>query len=183
MAWRPICTVIQRVYQAVVRVCMSRARERAKKNGCHSHLHAGGTGTPTPMTGLYPGNNSMLGATALGGSLEDVAAFNEHDRKLRALQQHQLLLQQQQIWAARQFLIQQQMETQQNLNRLRGLMNANAEMRPQRAATQDMTLSIQSRLLTEFRNSKNKKYELKASSSNNMHFLSCPLTPLSLSLV
>lgn len=84
-----------------------------------------------------------------------------NDRKLL---QQQLLIQQQQqqlLAARQQLLLQQQMQTLDSpqLNRLRAMASNNPPLR----VSQDMALSIQSRLLTEFRNSKSKKYELKVS--------------------
>ncbi|KAI8147431.1 armadillo-type protein [Fennellomyces sp. T-0311] len=102
-----------------------------------------------------------------------VMDHNVSDQKLRALQQiqqqqqQQLLMQQQQhqhqLLARQQQLLLQQHVAQNldspNLSRLRGLQETTTMRSPR--ATQDLALSIQSRLLTEFRNSKSKKYELK----------------------
>ncbi|CAO3685561.1 unnamed protein product [Rhizopus stolonifer] len=76
---------------------------------------------------------------------------NITDKKLRAIQQQQLLIQQQQqqlLAARQQLLLQQQMQL---------------KPRSERASpsSQDMAMSIRSPLLEEFRNSKNKKCELK----------------------
>jgi hypothetical protein len=84
------------------------------------------------------------------------------DKKLRALQyqQQQILIQQQQqqlLAARQQLLLQQQMQNfNQPLSRGRSAANEGKNQ-------QDMAMSIRSPLLEEFRNSKNKKYELSVS--------------------
>lgn len=98
-----------------------------------------------------------------GFSLGDAALADATDKRLRALQiqQQQLLIQQQQqqlLAARQQLLLQQQMQSlgQHGLNRSRAHDPFRVHQTPQ-----DMTLSIRSPLLEEFRNSKSKKYELK----------------------
>ncbi|KAL7331262.1 mRNA binding protein puf3 [Mucor circinelloides] len=108
--------------------------------------------------------------------------LSNNDKKLRALQlqQQQILIrqQQQQLLAARQQLLLQQQRYGNAQNTSTGNMNqhhanhARSHRQQQqqqqhqqdhssRSPSQDLALSIRSALLEEFRNSKNKKYELK----------------------
>ncbi|KAL9537449.1 hypothetical protein MBANPS3_011765 [Mucor bainieri] len=113
--------------------------------------------------------------------------LSNNDKKLRALQlqQQQILIrqQQQQLLAARQQLLLQQQRygnahnininnnnsssSSSNNNNNHGQQHARGNRQQQqqdhasRSPSQDLALSIRSALLEEFRNSKNKKYELK----------------------
>ncbi|CAO3683309.1 unnamed protein product [Rhizopus microsporus] len=86
------------------------------------------------------------------------------DKKLRALQQQQLLIQQQQqqlLAARQQLLLQQQMHlNSSNMIKTRNDKHHHNQHQPA-PVTHDIAMSIRSPLLEEFRNSKNKKYELK----------------------
>ncbi|KAG1138019.1 hypothetical protein G6F46_011029 [Rhizopus delemar] len=89
---------------------------------------------------------------------------NATDKKLRALQQQHLLIQQQQqqILAARQQLLLQQQMQLNNSNVLKARSDKHHHNQHQQVqSSQDIAMSIRSPLLEEFRNSKNKKYELK----------------------
>ncbi|KAK4518273.1 tethering complex subunit [Mucor velutinosus] len=106
-------------------------------------------------------------------------ALSNNDKKLRALQlqQQQILIrqQQQQLLAARQQLLLQQqrygnahntgpggnMNQHHHANHSRGSRQQHQQDHASRSPSQDLALSIRSALLEEFRNSKNKKYELK----------------------
>ncbi|KAI9492837.1 armadillo-type protein [Zychaea mexicana] len=95
--------------------------------------------------------------------LHALEQLQQHQRRLliqQQQQQHQKHQQQRLLAARQQQLLLQQHVQSSDSPRLRGLQENAAAMRSPRA-TQDLALSIQSRLLTEFRNSKNKKYELK----------------------
>lgn len=104
--------------------------------------------------------------------LPDHSLASLNDRKLQALQlQHQQLLlqQQQQILATRQqLLLQQHMRAADpsGLDLLRGAPLLDTHLRSKKSS-QELALSMQSRLLTEFKNSKNKKMELKVKMCTN----------------
>ncbi|KAI8359062.1 armadillo-type protein [Choanephora cucurbitarum] len=91
------------------------------------------------------------------------------DKKLRQLQiqQQQLLIQQQQqqLAVARQQLLIQQQQQQHVFNPNNNTSNHHSrggnETVSRSSSSQDLTLSMRSALLEEFRNCKNKKYELK----------------------
>ncbi|KAG1558805.1 hypothetical protein G6F49_004174 [Rhizopus delemar] len=101
--------------------------------------------------------------TAPAGFSESSIPNNATDKKLRAIQQQQLLIQQQQqqlLAARQQLLLQQQMQLNNNMIKSRPEKHHHNQLQ-QAHPPQDITMSIRSPLLEEFRNSKNKKYELK----------------------
>ncbi|KAI9490839.1 armadillo-type protein [Zychaea mexicana] len=129
-------------------------------------------GVPSSRFGGNPNSGGMMDMGFNDPALPDMT-----DKKLRALQmqQQQILIQQQQqqlLAARQQLLLQQQMQNfgaHQHAGRSRAAAAAAAAaalaqqdtLRPAQPTPQDMTLSIRSPLLEEFRNSKSKKYELK----------------------
>ncbi|KAI9314764.1 armadillo-type protein [Dichotomocladium elegans] len=115
-------------------------------------------------SGLDLGGDDVLNsAYGLYDYMDNGYGMSLNDRKLL---QQQLLIQQQQqqlLAARQQLLLQQQMQNMDStqLNRLRTMATSNNSSALPLRAPQDVALSIQSRLLTEFRNSKSKKFELK----------------------
>ncbi|KAI8334642.1 armadillo-type protein [Chlamydoabsidia padenii] len=132
----------------------------------------------------FPDNQFVFGDNDVTGT------NNKNLLPLQQMQQQQLLIQQQQqqlLAARQQLLIQQQIQQQQqqqhgsggfgsstgNMNSSHRMRNhaaqdltnghtaASSAAQQQSGNSQDMSLNIRSALLEEFRNSKNKKYELK----------------------
>ncbi|ORZ09900.1 armadillo-type protein [Absidia repens] len=99
----------------------------------------------------------------LGGGNGVSGADNRKLRPMQQMQQQQLLIQQQQqqLLAARQQLLMQQQLQQQQQQQQQHQQHGPGGFGQPSSSSQDMTLSIRSALLEEFRNSKNKKYELK----------------------
>ncbi|KAG0180382.1 mRNA binding protein puf3 [Apophysomyces sp. BC1021] len=100
------------------------------------------------------------GPSTIPGSADSVYyPENVNDKRIRAFQMQQQQQQQQLLTAGQHILFQQQLQgfNSRSPNRTRGITPDHIKSQ----TPQDMALNIRSPLLEEFRNSKNRKYELK----------------------